>query len=52
LSYWRAWTWFVFFTGFAIIVWFTIGGFRDLRRLFRRLRLRETDIRDDGRVEG
>jgi Na+/proline symporter len=33
-------------------VWFTIGGFIDLRRLFVDLRLRKTNVLDDGRVEG
>lgn len=34
-------------------VWFTIGGIKDLRQLFRDLKARtEVDILDDGRVEG
>ena len=33
-------------------VWFTIGGIRDLRQLFRDLRTREIDVLDNGRVEG
>ena len=34
-------------------VWFTIGGVRDMRRLFRDLKNRkEVDVLDDGRVEG
>ena len=33
-------------------VWFTIGGLRDLRQLFRDLRHRKIDVLDDGRVEG
>lgn len=33
-------------------VWFTIGGTRDLRRLFKSLKAKEVDILDDGRVVG
>ena len=33
-------------------VWFTIGGFLDLRRLFRDLKRRVANPLDDGRVEG
>ena len=33
-------------------VWFTIGGLRDLRRLFVDLKHRKVDVLDDGRVEG
>jgi len=36
--------------GIVTSVWFTIGGLRDLRRLFRRLRTLERNILDDGRV--
>lgn len=31
-------------------VWFTIGGLRDLWRLFRALAVLERDVHDDGRV--
>ena len=50
LRWWHGWTWFVFGTGALIIVWFTIGGFRDLRELFRRLDRYHSDARDDGSV--
>ena len=33
-------------------LWFSIGGFRDLRRLFRDLKTRVVNPLDDGRVEG
>ena len=33
-------------------VWFTIGGTLDLRRLFQRLKEKEENILDDGRVIG
>ncbi len=32
--------------------WFTIGGTRDLYRLFKRLDAKEDDLLDDGRVVG
>ncbi|MBC8329921.1 MAG: sodium:solute symporter, partial [Planctomycetes bacterium] len=51
LSFWRGWTWFVLLSGTAIMIWFTIGGFRDLKEMFRLLRERRADERDDGRVE-
>ena len=33
-------------------VWFTIGGVKDLRQLFVDLRLKKTNLNDDGRVVG
>ena len=51
LRYWHGWTWFILFCGAAILVWFTIGGFRDLFRMFRRLKTYQADETDDGRVE-
>ncbi len=50
LSFWHVWTWFVFATGLVILLWFTIGGFRDLRRMFARMRTLLDDERDDGQV--
>lgn len=55
LAWWRGWTWLVFVVGAVIVVWFAIGGSRDLRELFRLLAERRAsgllDARDDGRVE-
>ena len=50
LQFWRIWIW--VFTGgaAAVTVWFTIGGFGDLRYLFRRLKDHVPDPTDDGRV--
>ena len=50
LTYWRWWTWFVLAIGVVIMVWFTIGGFRNLFELFDRLRQSKQDALDDGRV--
>jgi len=49
-GFWRIWTW--VFAGAAgiVTVWFTLGGLRDLRFLFRGLRTRVADPDDDGRV--
>ena len=50
IRFWRIWIW--VFTGgaLAVTVWFTIGGFRDLRYLFRHLKSFVSDPEDDGRV--
>ena len=50
LAWWRGWTWFVAFTGLAIMIWFAIGGFRNLRELFAGLRAHRDDATDDGMV--
>jgi SSS family solute:Na+ symporter len=51
LDFWRVWTWLTVFTAFCVTIWFTIGGGRDLRNLFRRLRQIEDNPTEDGRVE-
>ncbi len=50
LAYWRGWTWFIFATGLTVMVWFTIGGFRNLQEMFRTLRSYQDDAHDDGQV--
>lgn len=37
---------------FVSTFWFTIGGVRDLRRMFSDLKTKETNVLDDGRVIG
>jgi SSS family solute:Na+ symporter len=51
LVFWKYWTWLVFATGCVIVVWFTIGGFRDLKRMYAHLEKYRADARDDGSVE-
>jgi len=51
LAFWHGYTWVILVTGVAIMVWFAIGGFRNLRDMFRRLRAYQADARDDGHVE-
>ncbi|MDF1800594.1 MAG: sodium:solute symporter [Planctomycetota bacterium] len=48
LAWWHGWLWFVFGLGIVIMTWFTIGGARDLRAMFRHLRSLEVDTSDDG----
>ncbi len=50
LKYWHGWTWFILGCAVIVTVWFTIGGFRDLRELYRLLRARRDNPADDGRV--
>ena len=38
--------------GAVSTVWFTIGGTRDLLRIFKALKIKETNMLDDGRVIG
>ena len=51
---WAAfWRWFVgvqFVAAGVVFVWVTLGGLRDLRRMFGRLRTLERDTEDDGIV--
>ncbi|MCE2883665.1 MAG: hypothetical protein LW806_02025 [Planctomycetaceae bacterium] len=50
VEFWRWWTWLIFGTGCVIVVWFTIGGFRDLRRMYAHLERYHADESDDGTV--
>jgi SSS family solute:Na+ symporter len=54
-SWARFWRWYVgvqFVTAGVVLVWFTLGGVADLRRMFARLRSAERDAADDGVVRG
>jgi hypothetical protein len=33
-----------------VIVWFTLGGFRDIRAMLKKLRAMQRDTSDDGMV--
>jgi SSS family solute:Na+ symporter len=48
--FWHGWTWFILACAVLVTAWFTIGGLRDLRDLFRLMRSRRADAADDGRV--
>ena len=50
-GYWHWWTYFAFSVAIVVTIWFTIGGFRDLRRMYKRLASFVADETDDGRVE-
>ena len=49
--FWKYWTWLVFAAGCVIVVWFSIGGFRDLKRMYAHLEKYRADAADDGGVE-
>jgi SSS family solute:Na+ symporter len=49
-SLWHVYLWVVLIVGGIVTVWFTIGGMRDLVRLYRRLRSAQPDAADDGSV--
>ncbi len=51
LGFWHWWTWAILVCSVIVTIWFTIGGFIDIRYLFRRLRQGSVDEHDDGRVE-
>ena len=47
---WHGYLWLVVVVSGLVTLWFTIGGFRDLVRMFKRLRSMRPDAADDGRV--
>jgi hypothetical protein len=49
-SFWHVYLWILFFLAIGVTVWFTIGGLRDIRSLFRTLKSQERDFDDDGMV--
>jgi SSS family solute:Na+ symporter len=49
-AFWHVYVWLIFAVGCVIVAWFTIGGFRDLVRMYAHLRRYEADARDDGSV--
>lgn len=49
-KFWHVWIWLQLIIGIPITVWFTLGGIRDIRRVFARLATLERNDLDDGRV--
>ncbi len=52
LAFWRFFMWLMISICAVVVVWFAIGGIRDVGELFRLLRTVERDARDDGTVVG
>ncbi|AQT68110.1 putative transporter [Anaerohalosphaera lusitana] len=52
LSFWQIWTWLILSMSVVLTVWFTIGGFMDMRYMYRKLKTQQADEADDGRVVG
>ena len=50
LGFWHAYIWIHVVAAIIVIVWFAIGGFRDLFRMLRQLNTMERDHSDDGFV--
>ena len=50
LKFWHIYIVVTFFMSILVLIWFLIGGTKDLIHLFRDLRLRKRDHLDDGRV--
>ncbi|MGD9546728.1 MAG: sodium:solute symporter [Candidatus Krumholzibacteriia bacterium] len=50
LGFWEVRTWIEIGLGTIVVVWFTWGGVRDVRRLLRDLRSADRDVHDDGMV--
>ena len=50
LGFWHAYTYFTLIVGTSVVIWFSIGGVRDLRRMFELLEKRRADAGDDGSV--
>jgi len=51
-QFWGWYTWAIFVAGCAVVIWFTIGGVRDLLRMYAYLRRYRADAHDDGTVDG
>jgi len=48
--FWHFYVWLVLIMGIFTTIWLTIGGISDLRKLFKRLRMKTMDDQDDGTV--
>jgi SSS family solute:Na+ symporter len=52
MKFWYIYLAFNIAVSIIVVFWFTIGGFKDLRAMFRRLKTMRRDHRDDGTVIG
>jgi SSS family solute:Na+ symporter len=50
LAIWHWYIWVIFAVTVFVIIWFAIGGFRDLARMYKKLATAERDERDMGMV--
>jgi SSS family solute:Na+ symporter len=50
MRFWRFYVEIQAVLALGVIVWFCVGGIRDMRAMFRRLQAAERDVQDDGRV--
>ena len=50
MSFWRGYTWLYLAVSVAVLIWFTLGGARDLRDMIARLKTLNRDSGDDGSV--
>ncbi|MBI9019537.1 MAG: hypothetical protein JEZ07_19985 [Phycisphaerae bacterium] len=50
LKFWHIWLWLVLIASVVITIWFTIGGFSDIRFMYRKLNSLKSDEADDGHV--
>jgi hypothetical protein len=48
ILFWKAYMWIHIVVAVIVVVWFGIGGARDLKRMFSRLKTLERDPADDG----
>ena len=50
LTYWQIYIWVSVTLSVVVILWFTVGGFRDMGRMMRALATMKRDPSDDGMV--
>jgi SSS family solute:Na+ symporter len=50
MNFWQWWTVCIFVLGIVVVIWFSIGGFRDLAQMYARLKAYRVDATDDGTV--
>jgi len=48
--FWQVYLYIQIAMSVLVVIWFTIGGFRDIRIMLRRLKVMERDQEDDGRI--